>query len=60
VKIEHLVAAGIAERRTASKYLKQIEEMGVLRSYQSWRERVYTNQSLIELLEKTRLNIAFA
>jgi Fic family protein len=53
VKIEHLVAAGIAERRTASKYLKQIEEMGVLRSYQAWRETVYINQPLIELLEKT-------
>ena len=33
VKTAHLVRAGIAERRTAAKYLKQLEEIGVLRSF---------------------------
>lgn len=32
VKIAHVVEAGLAERRTASKYLRQLEEIGLLES----------------------------
>ncbi len=50
-KIEFLVSAGIAERRTASKYLKQLEGIGVLESFKSWKETVYVNRKLYELLK---------
>ena len=36
VKTEHLVKAGIAERRTAATYLRQLEDIGVLRSFRVW------------------------
>lgn len=49
-KIDHLVAAGIAERRTASKYLKQLEAAGYLESYRSWRETIYINRRLMDVL----------
>ena len=50
VKIEHLVDRGIAERRTASKYLKQLEEIGVLESYKAWKETIYINTELMKLI----------
>ena len=50
-KIEFLVNANIAERRTASKYLKQLEEIGVLESYKSWKETIYVNKGLYDLLK---------
>jgi Fic family protein len=50
-KIEFLVKAGIGERRTASKYLKQLEEIGVLRSFQLWKETIYVNIELFDLLK---------
>ncbi len=52
VKIENLVTHGIAERRTASKYLKQLEEIGILGSYKAWKETIYINRPLMELLNK--------
>ena len=51
-KIEFLVNENIAERRTASKYLKQLEEIGVLESYKSWKETIYVNRDLYELLKQ--------
>jgi len=53
VKIEHVVKANIAERRTASKYLKQLEDMGILRSYKAWKQTVFINQPLMELLNRS-------
>lgn len=50
VKIEHLVANGIAERRTASKYLKELEQIGVLESYKAWRETIYINRQLMDVI----------
>ncbi len=50
-KIEFLVSAGISERRTASKYLKQLEEIGILESFKSWKETIYVNRKLYELLK---------
>lgn len=51
VKIENLVNHGIAERRTASKYLKQLEEIGILGSYKAWKETIYINRPLMALLD---------
>jgi Fic family protein len=52
VKSEHLVKAGIAERRTASKYLRQLEEIGVLRSFKAWRETIFVNVGLVDVLKE--------
>ncbi|TVR66938.1 MAG: XRE family transcriptional regulator, partial [Spirochaetaceae bacterium] len=51
----HVVNHGIAERRTASKYLKQLEEIGILGSYKAWKETIYINRPLMELLNKAEL-----
>jgi hypothetical protein len=59
VKIEHLVRAGIAERRTASKYLKQLEELGVLESYKAWRETIYLNTRLMEVIREPESGAAW-
>lgn len=53
VKIGHLVENRIAERRTASKYLKQLEQIGVLESYKAWKETIYINTRLMELLRRS-------
>ncbi|MEA5115798.1 MAG: Fic family protein [Geobacteraceae bacterium] len=50
-KIAFLVESGIAERKTASVYLKKLEEIGLLRSFQMGREKVFINPQLIELLK---------
>jgi Fic family protein len=50
-KIDFLVKENIGERRTASKYLKQLEEIGVLESYKSWKETIYVNRRLFDLLK---------
>ncbi len=50
-KIDFLVSNNIAERRTASKYLSQLEEIGVLESFKSWKENIYINKKLYELLK---------
>jgi Fic family protein len=52
VKTEHLVKAGIAERRTATKYLRQLEEIGVLSSFKSWRETIFINTGLVKVLKE--------
>jgi Fic family protein len=51
-KIAYLVEAGIAERRTASKYLKELEAIGVLESFRLGKEIIYVNRSLYDLLKK--------
>jgi len=50
VKNENLVNHGVAERRTASKYLKQLEKIGILGSYKAWKETIYINRPAMELL----------
>lgn len=52
VKIEHLVNAGLAERRTASKYLRQLEDIGILESYKAWRDTIFINKRLMELIRQ--------
>jgi Fic family protein len=51
-KISYLVDAGIGERRTASKYLKALEEIGILESFKLKKEIIYVNKKLYELLKK--------
>ncbi|NQT60472.1 MAG: Fic family protein [Bacteroidetes bacterium] len=50
-KIEFLVKNKIAERRTASKYLTQLEEIGVLESSNFGKEKIFINKKLYELLK---------
>ena len=45
-----LVDAGIAERKTAAGYLRQLEASGILRSHRVGREVLYLNTRLYELL----------
>lgn len=51
-KISYLVDAGIGERRTASKYLKALEEIGILESFKLKKETIYINKELYELLKQ--------
>ena len=49
-RIGNLVDAGIAKRQTASVYLKQLTEIGVLREIKSGRENIFVHSKYIELL----------
>lgn len=51
-KIALLEQNNIASRNTASKYLRKLEEIGVLASEQVGREILYKNISLFEILSK--------
>ncbi len=49
-RIGNLVSAGVAKRQTASVYLKQLSEIGVLREIKSGRETLFVHPKYIELL----------
>jgi Fic family protein len=49
-RIGNLVDSGIAKRQTASVYLKQLCELGVLREVKSGRENIFVHPKYIELL----------
>lgn len=49
-KTKFLVTAGLAERKTAAKYLKELEGIGVLKSLKVGAERLYLNVKLYDLL----------
>jgi Fic family protein len=49
-RIGNLVDAGIAKRQTASVYLKQFCELGILREVKSGRENIFVHPKYIELL----------
>jgi len=49
-RIANLVDAGIAKRQTASVYLKQLSDIGVLREVKSGRETLFVHPKYIELL----------
>lgn len=51
-KAEFLTARLKISRITASKYLKQLEEIGILKSKRVWKETLYVNSKLFELLKK--------
>ena len=49
-KISFVVEARIAERKTASKYLQELERIGVLTSEKRGRQVIYRNNALLDLL----------
>ena len=49
-RIGNLVEAGIAKRQTASVYLKQLCDLGVLKEIKSGREAIFVHPKYIELL----------
>lgn len=49
-RIGNLVDAGIAKRQTASVYLKELCDIGVLREVKSGRENIFVHPKYIELL----------
>jgi Fic family protein len=51
-KTEILTTRLKISRITASKYLKKLEDIGVLKSKQIWKETLYINTKLFELLKK--------
>jgi Fic family protein len=49
-RIQNLVTANIAQRQTASVYLKQLCDLGILREFKSGRETLFVHPKYIELL----------
>ena len=49
-RIENIVDAGLAQRQTASSYLKQLVEIGVLEEMNAGREKLYLNIRLLNEL----------
>jgi len=40
------------ERKSASRYLKSLEQIGIINSEKIGRENIYVNRKLIEILKK--------
>lgn len=51
-RIENLVERGVAQRQTASTYLKQLVEIGVLEEMRVGREKLYINTRLLRELNQ--------
>ena len=51
-KIEFVVNQLGVERKAASRYLKELEKIGILESQKVGRETLYINTELIEILKK--------
>jgi len=51
-KIKFIEEAGIAKRLTASKYLQELEEIGVLRGKKVGKEKLYVNIKFYNLLKR--------
>lgn len=51
-RIENLVDRGVAKRQTASVYLKQLVEIGVLEEMSAGREKLYINTRLLQELNQ--------
>ena len=49
-RINNLVSTGIAKRQTASVYLKQLCDIGVLKEFKSGRETLFIHPKYLELL----------
>jgi len=49
-RIGNLVDAGVGKRVTASRYLKQLVEIGVLREEQAGRDKLFVHSKLLRLL----------
>jgi Fic family protein len=53
-RIANLTQAGIAQRQTASVYLKKLCEIGVLEEIKAGREKVYIHSRFLEMLIRDR------
>jgi len=51
-RIAHLVEAGLAKRQTASLYLKQLKDIGVLDEHKIGREKIFLNPAFLDLLKQ--------
>ncbi len=51
-KIDYVVNRLVVDRRTASKYLHSLTEIGVLRAEKRWKETLFINTALFDLLRK--------
>jgi Fic family protein len=51
-KAQFLVDEGIAERKTAANYLKELEKIGILQVHRTGKENLYLNKELFEVLSK--------
>lgn len=51
-RISNLIEAGIAKRQTASQYLKQLVEIGVLSEANTGKEKLFINPRLMQLLAR--------
>jgi Fic family protein len=49
-RIQHLVEKGLAKRQTASVYLKQLADLGILEERKAGRESLFVHPKYIELL----------
>ena len=51
-RIANLVDANVAKRQTASMYLKQLEDIGVLRETEAGKEKLYVHPKLMALVTR--------
>lgn len=49
-RIRHIEDMGVAKRNTASVYLRELERLGILRSFKYGRERLFLNPNLLSAL----------
>jgi len=52
------VEKGIAERQAASRYLKQLSEIGVLKEVVVGREKLFIHPKLVQLLTRESNRVA--
>jgi Fic family protein len=57
-RIQHLVASGVAERQTASRYLKELVAIGMLRELQLGKEKLFLHPAFLQLLSNEDHRIA--
>jgi len=50
-RIQNLVESGLGHRETASKYLKDLAQLGVLQEVQSGREKLFIHPKFVQLLK---------
>ena len=51
-RIGHVIEAGLAQRQTASRYLKTLVDIGLLKEIKAGREKVFLNPAFIDLLKR--------
>ncbi|KQW46695.1 MULTISPECIES: protein adenylyltransferase Fic [unclassified Roseateles] len=51
-RIAHVTNAGLAKRQTASVYLKQLADIGILREHKVGREKIFVNPAFVDLLKQ--------